>query len=92
MTDDAARGIVSNVVIRASNDTRAFKASATVVLWGSVRLSGFRILAGVDGLVSVVWTERQSDGEYLVGVPPKSVPWDECQQAILAAYNTSQSP
>ena len=92
MTDDAPPGIVSNVVIRASNDGCPFEASATVVLWGSVRLSGFRIMSGVDGAVSVVWTERQPDGEYLVGLPPKSVPWDECQRAILAAYRRPPSP
>lgn len=63
MTNDVPHGIVSDVVITASRAGSAFKARATVVLWDGVRLSGFRLMGGVGGAVSVVWTERQRDGE-----------------------------
>lgn len=92
MSDDISRSLVSDILIRASRPSSGYKASASVVLWGSVRLSGFRLMAGVDGAVSVVWTEPGTDGEYAVGLPPKNVPWDECQRAILAAYAVSRKP
>ena len=91
MSDEVPRNIVSAVMIRASRPSSEYKASASL-LWGSVRLSGFRLMAGVDGAVSVVWTQPGTDGEYAVGLPPKNVPWDECQRAILAAYSTFRGP
>lgn len=92
MSDEIPRSLVSEVMIRASHRGSEYKASASLILWGSVRLSGFRLMAGPDGAVSVVWTEPGTDGEYAVSLPPKNVPWDECQRAILAAYRTSRNP
>jgi hypothetical protein len=87
MSDEIPRSLVSDVMIRASRGSE-YKASASVILWGSVRFSGFRLMAGPDGAVTVVWTQPGTDGEYAVSPPPKNVPWDECQRAILEAYRS----
>jgi len=89
MSDEFPRSLVSKVMIRASCRSSEYKASASVVLWDSVRLSGFRLMAGGSGAVSVVWTEPGTDGEYAVSPPPPNVPWDECCLAILEAYRAS---
>jgi hypothetical protein len=89
MSDEIPRSLVSEVMIRASRGSE-YKASASVVLRGGVRLSGFRLRAGPNGAVAVVWTEPGTDGEYAVSLPPTSVPWDECQRAILEAYERSK--
>ena len=85
MSDGNPRNGVTNVVITRSQDGQ-FEASATLVLWRRVTLSGFRLMANVGDAISVVWVERQPNGADTIGLPPRSVPWDECQRAILEAY------
>lgn len=85
MSDGNPRNGVTNVVITPSQ-YGPFEASATLVLWRRVTLSGFRLMANVGDAISVVWAERQLSGDYTVGLPPRSVPWDACQSAILEAY------
>jgi hypothetical protein len=80
-----ARSFVTGVVISPSAPDSPFEASASV-LWGGTRLSGFRLMANVDRVFSVVWSERRTADEHAVGLAPRGVPWTECREAILEAY------
>lgn len=77
---------VTDVVISPSGAGSPFEASASVVLWGGIQLSGFKVMANVDGALSVVWSEPRAANEHAVGLAPRGVPWGECQKAILEAY------
>jgi hypothetical protein len=81
-----SRAFVTDVLISPSAAGSPFKASATVVLLGGRRLSGFRLMANIDGALSVVWSEPRATHEHAIGLAPRGVPWSECREAILEAY------